>query len=331
MPAMTADISLEILKSLRGKRSARAFSKQLGFTSNQVGRWESRHARFTWHDFLYVCKKMNVPFPQYVEETWFYFEPVTDVKKLTRFLLSGDNITSLSKAWGVSRPTLNRWLKGKPSPPAGIILALIEEGPLSLDALVSKIVARSRQTAALKKAFRQKEDWRAIYQTPWMIALACLVVTREFKSQGSQLAANLARALGLDERLISQALGVLWANGIVVRNEKTKEIESGIPYFNLAIEKDKFSSFAHFWSLFATDFIKRDLRSPQDPNKCAFMVFNCDSAGYKKIFQAFAKFYREVETISKSSRGKEELVFVLNMNLTEVKDPALGRLHKSFS
>ncbi len=53
-------IAREFLKALRGDLSQRDLSARLGFSFNQVGKWESGHKQIKWTDIVSVIQELNI-------------------------------------------------------------------------------------------------------------------------------------------------------------------------------------------------------------------------------------------------------------------------------
>jgi transcriptional regulator with XRE-family HTH domain len=53
-------IAAEIIRQLRGETSQRDLSQRLGFSFNQIGKWESGVTQIKFEDFLNVCFELNI-------------------------------------------------------------------------------------------------------------------------------------------------------------------------------------------------------------------------------------------------------------------------------
>jgi transcriptional regulator with XRE-family HTH domain len=53
-------LKIEILKALRGSQSQSELSRRLGYSYNQVGKWEANAKRMKWTDFHNFCEVCGV-------------------------------------------------------------------------------------------------------------------------------------------------------------------------------------------------------------------------------------------------------------------------------
>ena len=83
----------QIVRHLRGDITQRQLSANLGFTFNQVGKWESGATQIKWDDFLYLCKILEVPIEKYFRNTFWMID--TEFNALST-IISLDNNLGLS-------------------------------------------------------------------------------------------------------------------------------------------------------------------------------------------------------------------------------------------
>jgi hypothetical protein len=55
-----AEVKAQVLRALRGRRSAAAMSKRLGLSPNQFSRWEASQRVLKWREFQLVCASLRL-------------------------------------------------------------------------------------------------------------------------------------------------------------------------------------------------------------------------------------------------------------------------------
>lgn len=79
MPKSTESLSYqqiaqEIIIYLRGTKKQREFSQELGFSFNQVGKWESGVTQIKWIDFIRVCELLKIPIYDHIRLSFWYLD-----------------------------------------------------------------------------------------------------------------------------------------------------------------------------------------------------------------------------------------------------------------
>ncbi|MCO5143861.1 MAG: helix-turn-helix domain-containing protein [Oligoflexia bacterium] len=111
-------ISSLLIKSLRGKRTAAQMSRVLGYSSNQVNRWESSHSLITWESLIDFCIKRDVDVKKNLYAAFAYTGKVESVKDIILFFTGKKLNKEIAETLGISTSTISNWINGK-TPPIG--------------------------------------------------------------------------------------------------------------------------------------------------------------------------------------------------------------------
>lgn len=126
-------VAREFLKALRGEMSQRELSSKLGYTFNQVGKWEAGHKQIKWIDFVQVANVVGVE----LESTFRYFfswgDLDIDMQNIFEFL---DDLFSLGNINPRISNEVRKWLQGKSRPDLADFLRIIDTQPSMLIAWV---------------------------------------------------------------------------------------------------------------------------------------------------------------------------------------------------
>lgn len=105
-----AQIVSELIRALRGRRSQSQLSRRLGFSYNQVSRWESGERAIRWKDFVELCAACGQPLGKNV--LLLGGEPArpADHSAIFTALFDTSDPAELSARAGVSRHVARLWL-----------------------------------------------------------------------------------------------------------------------------------------------------------------------------------------------------------------------------
>lgn len=114
LPLDYRTLTLEILKQLRGEMTQRQLSQKLGFSFNQVGKWESGATHIRWDEFFRLCEAVNIPKTAAMHNNLWNddeqdFSPPTYLKALTKKITANDQ--KISKILSLANPTLTEVLQ----------------------------------------------------------------------------------------------------------------------------------------------------------------------------------------------------------------------------
>lgn len=98
-----------VVKFLRGKRSQNQINLKMGYSSNQVARWESGHSNISWSEFQRFCVVTKVPLQTILQ----YFFKGQEEKMSSSSLLSAlagqRSLKELASDTGLSYGKLRKW------------------------------------------------------------------------------------------------------------------------------------------------------------------------------------------------------------------------------
>src|SRR5262245_30350786 len=132
-------LSRELLRALRGRRSQAQLSRRLGYASNVVFDWESGRRAPTAAAALLLARRTGVDVPR-VLQTFLRsparsrgrLETPRGVRDLMLELRGKLQIAELARAIGCSRFAVSRWLQGSTQPKLPDFLAFVEHSTLRL-------------------------------------------------------------------------------------------------------------------------------------------------------------------------------------------------------
>jgi transcriptional regulator with XRE-family HTH domain len=211
-------LSRELVRHLRGRRSQLAFSRHLGFASNVYQTWELGKRYPKSSDFLSVAHKSGLPVKHAVasflqhHSHWGSATDATSPSAVTALLLDlrGDRrISELSIAAGANRATLSRWLSGAGEPRLPDLLRLVQAATHRLLEFAA-IFAPPELLSATRVEWENLELQRQLaYELPMSHAVLRALELRRYQELKTHREGFIAALLGIsveDERAYLSAL-----------------------------------------------------------------------------------------------------------------------------
>ncbi len=293
------NISKNFLVSLRGRQSARALSQKLGYSSNQISRWESGHSRFSWSDFLDLCERLELPLQEAFTEMEFHSTP-DDLKAILQYFVPGKKTQEIAKICGVSALTIQRWQKKTISPLADKILE----------------TEQNRIGAAL--------------ETPWTISIACLCLLDPIKGLSfHQSLRQISKQIDLEVSKTTEIVTRLIRARILGFNEETNQfyLPDGPAHFEFRNSLESFFQGAKFWAQFSAQMTGKNKSKELGENHISYLVFTCRSQEIKNIHDKIITLYKELADLSQQSdkNGPPDRALSFCVSLHSVNQPGLGQ------
>lgn len=126
----------EILRALRAGMNQRELSSRLGFSFNQVGKWETGATKIKWHDFLKLASALHISTEQNFREVFWNFNgefgAASSLDAIFKHTSLSDNPSKEAK--------LRKWTMGLLEPDFAEILEAMYFSPAILFGWLSKFV-----------------------------------------------------------------------------------------------------------------------------------------------------------------------------------------------
>jgi len=228
-------LSAELIRALRGRRSAAELSRRLGYGSNIVRRWEAGECFPTASAFLTAHARLRPQalgaLPQFLRRTpdWLDAREPFCAPQIAAFLrdLRGKTpILVLAERTGLNRYSIGRWLKGTAQPKLPELLCLVEASTLRVLDFVATLTDPSR-IAALTEPWKKLSHARQVaYEVPWSHAVLRGLELQEYRrAPAARGNALLAARLGIAVAEVERGLTALAQGGQIRRHRGKWQVE----------------------------------------------------------------------------------------------------------
>ena len=298
-----AQLSQELVRSLRGKSTQGALSRRLGFKTNVVYRWESGQRKFKVSDLMAL---LAIRQPDAIERFWQYAgdETASLDERMNGFdyarwlgVLKGDRtVEEVALGVDLKPAVLRRIFRGDSDPPVGRLFMLVQ-------ALTGRIIdfielmTDPGDLKSIRAVWRSVEAQRktASEHLNAQSIIACLEIDA-YRALPEHSNAWLAQTLGLHIDEVTRTIETLHEGGaILIRHGKYTVVRNR--YVNTRKDIDVARRLGRHWA-------NRSLQL--DDRHCArgHLVFSCSDAALSQIFDVYRRAHHDSVVAFQDGHGQ---------------------------
>jgi DNA-binding phage protein len=301
-------IAVELVRALRGRRSAAELSRRAGYASNVVHRWEGRKSWPTAARYLALHRRLRPGAPSWIE-SFFHTQPAWAVnldpcspRAVAAFLqhLKGKTpVLRIAEHTGTNRYTVARWLDGSSEPRLPDFLRLVDASSRRLLDLVAALEDPLRLPSVRDRWAQLQLAREAAYDVPWSHGvLRALEIPDAPRGPAAQVA-WIARQLGVSGEEVRQALRVLEATAQVTKSRagyRVKQI--------MVIDTGRDARRAHELKVAWTTTALERMRA-NAPGRFGYSLFAVSRADLSRLHGLHLQYVRAMQDLVAASRPSE--------------------------
>lgn len=299
-------VSRQLLRLIRGKRSQVAFSRRLGYRGNVAADWEGGHRSPTAQVLLRAMARVGIDVPAGFRS--FHADSAQEsARGLHLWLDSLRGSTPqvrIAERSGFSRHQIRRWLSGEAQPRVPQFLALVHALTGRGQDWVAAFVDIELIPALLPRYRAAHSAARLVYEKPWAAALRMLIGSDAYRADPSD--AFLGQALGISASQVAEAVQALLDAGLVERKGSQLHTLSTFTASASASEEDRRALKAH-WSRVALE----RLDKPRPADLVSLNLMTLSKADLERVRQLQRAYFRELRALVASSEPEEAAALVL--------------------
>lgn len=302
-------ISKELVKTIRGRKSQIQLSQKLGFGGNQVYRWESGLRKISWLDFVALAKTCKCPLADSLDRLFKYNGKLSDTTRLTQFLVGDAKIVKVSQETMISRFAISKWLKGVSSPSLEEIILLIHHCQHALFEFLDDLVGMENVPSLRDEYAKRKAEKNLYYNNPVIDAVLCCLELKTYKKLKAHRDGFIATALGIsieEERLALS--GLLAVDAIVTEAGKYK-LSSNRPDLRGDFEGER--QIRRYWYERAVRVIN-EAHSRADVVGLGCAVFPVSGTMMEKVRQEYSDFYFRLRSLLAQPEGEVDRIMAFD-------------------
>jgi transcriptional regulator with XRE-family HTH domain len=305
------EISRELLRAVRGRRSQRVFSKRLGYRTNVASRWESG-ARYPIASRLFGSAiELGVPVRARLDAFDSRIASIRARPDSPRFvhellaLLAGDRSRAeIARAAEMNRLAVSRFLRGVTEPRVPALLAMIEALTGRLDSFIGVFVD-PLALPTLHRRWQEHDAWRkAAYEIPLSEAIVAHLESDAYVALPAHVPGWIASRAGIPIAVEREAIEWL-ARARVIERRRGKWVARPNRDVDTRGDRAAFDKLARFW---LAESSRRIGREPH--GLCGYIVFSASEAALAGVVEIYRRAYIEARTILTESEGSERVALL---------------------
>lgn len=312
MTELYSTLSREILFQMRGSRSQTELSAQLGFSFNQVGKWEAGATLFHWQDFKNLCEVLQVPWHQHFQDVFLFhssmrLETNSVVEILSQFF-GHASVSEMAIRMGKSRSSMSRLIHDEVKIDFADILRLMDQRPFVLNSWLAKFVDLTKISSLQERVGAESRMFQGLLAIPWAPIVNSALGLRAYQDAKEHSDAYLAIKTGLTEAQVREALEqLLKSNLIEERDGKFHGMVREMTFLRVP----EFRKVTQFVGRMITDVFHESARlkpNVNNPSLSASRVYPLSSDASQKVATALVKFHHELSDILKNDKEPKDHV-----------------------
>ena len=310
-------LSKELIRSIRGHRSQRAWSMRLGYRSNVYAPWEQGRRWPTAAEFFRACATSGVD----VRAAWARFfatappdwletlDPTTTrgVAALLDEIRGDQSAREIADAAGFGRHSVYRWMTGRTEPRLPDFLRVFEAGSTRLLDLLSEIVDLSTLDSVSETWGRIEARRNGAATHPWTQAILRAIELEAYLSLPAHEPGWIAQRLGISEEEEARCISFL--------KDTDQVVWTGTHYRGrtLAVDLRGRSTIARALKTHWAEEAVNRLESGA-PGQFSYLCFSVSREDMERIREHHLRYYNTIRSIISESEPNE-VVCVANVQL----------------
>lgn len=316
-------LTQQILVELRGELSQNHLSQALGYSFNQVGKWETGVTSFTWNDFVDLCNFKSIPWQDSFNKTFSFHTGMAIERKnvfeiLSQFWGKNDS-AALMKILDKSISTVARLKADSSKIALSDVLRLADVRPFVLNVWLGKMLSPVKLKEFKEKYEKEQLILSGLVTLPWTpLVNACFWLT-PYQELEQHSDAWIAQKIGLSEAQVKKSIQVLHAHEIIyISDGKFKSCMKDFTF----MRREEIRLVTQFVLEKMTNSFKT--KAPAQPNLLkpslnSQKIYPVSLEASKKIADTLVEFHHKINEILQSDQGQLEHVRVINLQSVDLE------------
>lgn len=318
-------ISIEFLKALRGDESQIRLSEKIGYSFNQVSKWESEEKKILLKDLFDVAQAKNINISD-ILKSFFMTPPFIKEKshQLLADLQGAMSVQEFADHIFENRNKVMRWLNGEVDIPLGTFFQILYKVRNNLDELISSFTSIDNIKVAADFFHAKRELIETITEKPYVIMLIHLLALSDCPRH-DKVANYLSLKMKISVDEIEQILSDMTQAGILTINSEGFYKR---PERRLLFSEKTSLYFRKFWlntinqtvQSFDNNIDSLASRKSLDNNLHGFFVLSASERSWKKIKAEYILFFEKLRQIIDEDEEPQEKVKIVCVQAIDSDD-----------
>lgn len=175
-----SQVAIEVVKMFRSSLSQRQLSACLGFSFNQVGKWESGATQIKWDDFIHICVALNLPIESHFRKLFWTFEGEFDPSHALKVFTENIKLNLQKKK--KYQMKLRKWASKDVHLDLAEVFEIIDLAPSVLIAFLSPFIDCSKVRSLNSRFVQYSTQLDLIFQDPLCAFVNAALQLNEYQS-----------------------------------------------------------------------------------------------------------------------------------------------------
>ncbi len=322
-----ANIKKQLLLALRGELSAKALSVKLGFSFNQVHRWESGEKQLRWDEFVRLCDALSVPLEAAVSRMLFSESETsahltTNLIGLLRSRFPLWTIEDLAHRLNCHASVMKRYVRGEIFPDLEVVLAMIDLNHDWLGHFLLDLLPVSSNPEFRAQFEKEQRTALLTLREPLAQAIDACLVIRGYRELNAHDDAFIADQLGITPDEVKQILEQRLKLGILTQQADGKFFPAYITMDTTSSDARSAAVTLQFWNKRAGDRIGDGefLSRGAAKSFSAYRVAAMSKPTMERANEILMRAFHEITTILEADNAIPEEVRILLLHSYSTKD-----------
>lgn len=305
----------QLIRSLRGRKTQRQLSQRLGYSSNQVHRWESGQVQISWNEFFRLASDCSVDLGKILRSVYSIDWDVS----LSHLFFSnfGSKLDQASLLGGleISRYQYYRYRRDESDAPAYLIFQLIYLSGTQFYFFLDQILKGKEYGSLFPIVELHRKESELGYQYPQMFAILSAISLPMYQNSKGLHEEWLAKKVGIDADLFSTIIDHMKKINLIVQDGKKYKLlkdKSAPEYSREGVKK-----ILLHWN----DVVREKILTqyPVEHNFTGYQEFSVSAEGLKKIQTRYREFYSDIASIVSTDDVESRVsVYVMTVNIVRL-------------
>lgn len=311
-------VAQELIVALRSRRGQNWLSEKLGFSSNQLYRWEKGLRKISWKDFLRLIEVCGYNSSELLIEIIGYEGHPNESGRLITWLTGHSKINESARSIQISRQAMGRLRRGQTEPSLEMILKIIDVIQNRLIEFCDFFVPAERLETLNEKRDLQILERQLRLQMPVStVVFACLELN-EYRQLERHRPGLIAKLCGISLKEEETILRSLEKTGAIKKNNEIYEVTTNGLELSTESFEDKLRM-QLFWSLYAKNFLE-NTHEPKANSLYGWSVFPISDRGYELLREKLREAYVNIVAIANADKAPKTQVKIINLQCIDLND-----------
>lgn len=313
------NIGIELMKALRGEETQMSVSHALGFSFNQVAKWESGEKNILLSDFFKLAAHKNIKPSQILKNIFFeYSDDFYQASNLIEELQGSMSMADFTQKINENRLKVARWLNAEVEISLSIFLKILYKVRNSADLFVAEVVPID-QVPSIEPYFKNAMALtNRISEKSW-VSLFMQMLTHPSCPQADKVPQYFADLSKINLSEIESVINQMKEVGILVANDKGFYER---PHRRLIISREKADASKLYWLKASAQTYQslknKDIQFNRE-NPIGYLVLSTSDEGWIKIRDHYRLFFEGLTRIIEADEGPQTKVKVATLQILDAE------------